>query len=135
MMVSGWLLWQADTVGAIPIADDVLGPEVGVIGFDDAASKLGISAGKLRQLLRDGQLIAIKRDGELVLPADFIGPNGPVKGLAGTLTVLADAGFTTTEMLRWLFDADQTLPGVTPINALRTNHGTEVKRRAQALAF
>ena len=27
------------------------------------------------------------------------------------------------------------LPGTTPINALRTNHGTEVKRRAQAMAF
>jgi hypothetical protein len=134
-MVSGGRLWHADTVGAIPIADDVLGPEVGVIGFDDAAAKLGISTGKLRQLLRDGQLIAVKRDGEILIPADFIGDNGPVKGLAGTLTVLADAGFTPTEMLRWLFAADDSLPGVTPINALRTNHGTEVKRRAQALAF
>ncbi|MGH3433051.1 MAG: Rv2175c family DNA-binding protein [Thermocrispum sp.] len=122
-------------MGAIPIADDVLAPEVGVIGFDDAASKLGISTGKLRQLLRDGQLIAIKRDGELLLPADFLGEGGPVKGLGGTLTVLADAGFGTTEMLSWLFAADESLPGVTPINALRTHHGTEVKRRAQALGF
>lgn len=122
-------------MGAIPIADDVLAPEAGVIGFDDAATKLGISTGKLRQLLRDGQLIAIKRDGELLLPADFLGDDGPVKGLGGTLTVLADSGFSTTEVLEWLFTADETLPGVTPINALRTNHGTEVKRRAQALAF
>lgn len=122
-------------MGAIPIADDVLDAEVGVIGFDDAAAKLGLSVGKLRQLLRDGQLIAIKRDGELVLPADFIGDDGPVKGLAGTLTVLADAGYTPTEVLGWLFTPDESLPGTTPINALRTNHGTEVKRRAQALAF
>ncbi|HEX4701674.1 MAG TPA: Rv2175c family DNA-binding protein, partial [Pseudonocardiaceae bacterium] len=30
--------------------------------------------------------------------------------------------------------ADETLPG-SPIEALRTNRGREVKRRAQALAF
>jgi hypothetical protein len=123
-------------VGAIPFADDVLDAEVGVIGLDDAADKLGITSSKLRQLLRDGQLIAIRRGGELVLPVDFIADDGgPVKGLAGTLTVLADSGYTTTEMLIWLFTSDESLPGVTPINALRTNHGTEVKRRAQALAF
>jgi hypothetical protein len=123
-------------VGAIPFADDVLDAEVGVIGLEDAADKLGITSSKLRQLLRDGQLIAIRRGGELVLPVDFIADDGgPVKGLAGTLTVLADSGYTTTEMLIWLFTADESLPGVTPINALRTSHGTEVKRRAQALAF
>ena len=123
-------------MGAIPFADDVLDAEVGVIGLDDAADKLGITSSKLRQLLRDGQLIAIRRGGELVLPVDFIADDGgPVKGLAGTLTVLADSGYTTTEMLIWLFTSDESLPGVTPINALRTNHGTEVKRRAQALAF
>jgi hypothetical protein len=36
--------------------------------------------------------------------------------------------------LSWLFSADDTLPG-TPVQALRANRGTEVRRRAQALGF
>ena len=57
-----------------------------------------------------------------------------VKGLSGTLTVLFDCGFADEEALRWLFTADATLPG-TPIDALNAHRGTEVNRRAQALAF
>lgn len=102
-------------------------PEVGAV--------MGLSVNKVRQLLRDGQLIAVRRSGELYVPEDFLAGSVPVKGLGGLLTVLADAGFSRTEMLRWLYTEDESLPGTTPINALRTNHGTEVKRRAQAMAF
>ncbi|ASR37536.1 transcriptional regulator [Prauserella marina] len=122
-------------MSAIPIADDVLDAEVAVLQIGQVADVIGQSSNKVRQMLRDGQLIAVRRDGDLVIPADFLGDGGAVKGLAGTITVLSDAGFSRTEMLRWLFAADETLPGVTPINALRTSHGTEVKRRAQAMAF
>ncbi|MFC4004658.1 Rv2175c family DNA-binding protein [Prauserella oleivorans] len=122
-------------MSAIPIADDVLGADVAVLPLSEVARVLGVSLNKVRQMLRDGQLIAVRRDGELVVPADFLGKDRVIKGLPGTITVLSDAGFTPTEMLRWLFSEDDSLPGVTPINALRTSHGTEVKRRAQAMAF
>ncbi len=122
-------------MGAIPVADDVLNAEIAVLGLSEAANRMGVSVSKVRQMLRDGHLIAVRRDGELCIPEEFLGERGPIKGLAGTLTVLADSGFEPTEMLNWLFTSDDSLPGVTPINALRTNHGTEVKRRAQALAF
>ncbi|MBB4685033.1 helix-turn-helix domain-containing protein [Amycolatopsis jiangsuensis] len=122
-------------MSGIPVADDVLDTAVAVLPLPEVAAALGISANKVRQLLRDGHLIAVKRDGELCVPSDFFVADGVVKGLAGTITVLGDSGFTRTEMLRWLFTADDTLPGTTPINALRTSHGTEVKRRAQAMAF
>ena len=122
-------------VSGIPVADDVLDTAVAVLPLTEVASVLGISVNKVRQLLRDGQLIALKRAGELWVPAAFFVKDGVVKGLAGTITVLADSGFSRTEMLRWLFTTDETLPGSTPANALRTSHGTEVKRRAQAMAF
>ncbi|TNC23952.1 Rv2175c family DNA-binding protein [Amycolatopsis alkalitolerans] len=122
-------------MSAIPVADDVLGPDVAVLSLETVSERLGHSANKVRQLLRDGQLLAVRRDGALYVPADFLAGSAPVKGLAGLLTVLHDAGFSRTEMLRWLYTEDESLPGVTPINALRTNHGTEVKRRAQAMAF
>ncbi|MFD9891815.1 Rv2175c family DNA-binding protein [Amycolatopsis sp. NPDC058986] len=122
-------------MSGIPVADDILDTAVSVLPLSEVADVLGISANKVRQLLRDGHLIAVRRGGELCVPGDFFVKDGVVKGLAGTITVLADAGFSRTEMLRWLFTADDTLPGSTPVNALRTSHGTEVKRRAQAMAF
>ena len=66
-------------------------------------------------------------------PPSSTGPTKVVKGLTGTLTLLRDDGFTDEEMLEWLFTPDATLPG-TPAQALSENRGTEVKRRAQALA-
>lgn len=122
-------------MSGIPVADDILEAAVAVKPLPEVAAALGLSANKVRQMLRDGELIAVRRKGELCVPADFFVKDGIVKGLAGTITVLADSGFSRTEMLRWLFAPDDTLPGSTPVNALRTSHGTEVKRRAQAMAF
>ncbi len=101
----------------------------------DIAERLGVEVTRVRQLVKEGQLIAVRR-GEnraLHVPADFIKDDKVVKGLVGTLTLLKDDGFTDEEMLEWLFTPDETLPG-TPAQALRENRGTEVKRRAQALA-
>ncbi len=113
----------------------MLDADVAVLSLAEVASSLGLSVNKVRQMLRDGQLIAVRRDGDLFVPAAFLVKDGVVKGLGGTITVLDDAGFGRTEMLRWLFAEDDSLPGSSPVNALRTSHGTEVKRRAQAMAF
>ena len=120
----------------IPIVPDVLGPRIPVLPLPDVAQRLGQPRTRVRQMLRDGQLLAVRRDGVLVVPADFLADGEPavVKHLPGTLTVLRDAGFSDEETLRWLFTADDTLPG-TPIGALRADRGREVKRRAQALAL
>ncbi|RMI37400.1 Rv2175c family DNA-binding protein [Streptomyces triticirhizae] len=101
----------------------------------DVAEALGLEVTRVRQLVKEGQLIAVRRGEDRVLqvPADFIGDGRIVRGLTGTLTLLRDDGFTDEEMLEWLFTPDDSLPG-TPAQALRENRGTEVKRRAQALA-
>jgi excisionase family DNA binding protein len=122
-------------VSGLPVADDVLDDEVPVLSTQETADALGVSANKVRQMLRDGHLIAVRRKGELFVPSAFLVKDGIAKGLVGTITVLTDAGFSRTEMLRWLFAEDTSLPGGNPINALRTSHHTEVKRRAQAMAF
>jgi hypothetical protein len=101
----------------------------------DIAEQLGVEVTRVRQLVKEGQLIAVRR-GEnraLHVPAAFIDGDKVVKGLSGTLTLLRDDGFTDEEMLEWLFTTDPSLPG-TPAQALGENRGTEVKRRAQALA-
>ena len=101
----------------------------------DIAEQFGVEVTRVRQLVKEGQIIAVRR-GEnraLHVPAAFIVGDKVLKGLTGTLTLLRDDGFTVEEMLEWLFTPDPTLPG-TPAQALGENRGTEVKRRAQALA-
>jgi len=102
----------------------------------DAAQALGIEVNRVRQLLDVGHLVAIRRGERNVIsiPEMFIADGEVVKNLAGTLTVLADSGYSTLEALRWLFTPDDSLPG-SPIMALRENRGTEIRRRAQALAL
>ncbi|GHJ29032.1 MULTISPECIES: Rv2175c family DNA-binding protein [Streptomyces] len=101
----------------------------------DVAERLGVEVTRVRQLVKEGQLIAVRRGENRVLqvPEEFIGDGKIVKGLVGTLTLLKDDGFSDEEMLEWLFTPDPSLPG-TPAQALSENRGTEVKRRAQALA-
>ena len=58
----------------------------------------------------------------------------PLPELRGTLTVLMDSGYDDESALRWLFTPDESLPGA-PVDALLAGRKTEVRRRAQALAF
>lgn len=121
----------------MPTASDVLDPDVEVLPLPEVAQLLGLATSRVQQLLRDGQLLALRRGDELVVPAEFLAPGeeaAVVKGLAGTVTLLRDAGYADEEILRWLFTEDETLPG-SPIEALRSNRGREVKRRAQAMGF
>jgi hypothetical protein len=99
-----------------------------------ATEALGIKHSRIKQLLSERKLLSVRRGGTPMVPAAFIKDGQVIKGLSGTLTLLSDAGYDDAETLRWLFTADDTLPG-TPVQALSENRGTEVRRRAQALAF
>lgn len=107
----------------------------------DVAERLDADVMKVRRLLGDGELAAVRIDGVLKVPALFVvdGPEGqpatPLHDLRGTLTVLADARYTTAEALRWLWTPDETLREGRPIDTLRAGRKTEIRRRAQALAF
>ena len=102
----------------------------------DLAEHLNLPITKVRQLVKDRQVVAVKRGERNILsvPAAFISGDQVLKGLPGTLTLLADNKYTDEEALRWMFTADETLPD-TPVQALSENRGTEVRRRAQALGF
>lgn len=102
----------------------------------EVAERLEAPASRVRRLVAEKQLAALRR-GEnraLMVPADFVRDGRILKGLPGTLTLLADGGYSDEESVRWLYTPDDTLPG-TPVEALAANRGTEVKRRAQALGF
>ncbi len=108
--------------------------EVKALGVAEVAQRLTVPATRVHQMIRDGSLLGVRREGALVVPEDFLDGTGVVKGLPGTITVLRDGGYGDGEIMRWLFAEDESLPG-TPIEALRGNRGREVKRRAQAMAL
>lgn len=139
---------------AQPLPDDLVDSWLTV---PDVADELGIDAGKVRRLLKEGRLAGVRRGDPPVLsipaaflvPVDAANPSADTRpewedeaevrtpratvlaSLQGTLSVLGDAGFSAAEAVVWLFTADESLPG-RPVDALRAGHKTEVRRRAQA---
>ena len=105
------------------------------IDWATAAERLGVTVAKVRTMVKDHQLAdAVPTTGSgPQIPADMIQDGFPVKGLPGLLTVMHDNGYDDRECIAWLY-LDQDLPG-RPIDALRENRGSEVKRRAQAMAI
>lgn len=104
------------------------------INLPDLAEKLELPVTRVHQLIRDRSLLAVRRDGVLRVPVELIATPTVRKHLPGVLTLLHDAGYNDEEALRWLYTADESLPG-TPAQALAGDRATEVKRRAQALGF
>jgi hypothetical protein len=105
------------------------------LDWSEAGRRLGVTEAKVRTMIRDHELAAAVPGagrGPRV-PAGLIQDGLPVKGLAGLLTVLHDGGYDDREIIAWLH-LDLQLPG-RPIDALRENRGSEVKRRAQAMAL
>lgn len=117
----------------------------------DVAQMLGTDPGRVRRILQERRLVAVRRGTPPVLsvPADFLVPghlaNPAAPGvpsqdrpwtvlasLQGTVTVLGDDGFSDEEIVRWLFDVEESL-GVAPVEALRAGRKTEVRRVAQTL--
>ena len=102
----------------------------------DLAEQIDLPLPKVRQLVREGKLVTVPRGTPAIqsVPADIVRDGKLVKGLAGALTVLRDAGYSDIEALRWLLTEDDALPG-RPVDAMAEGRDTAVKRRAQVLAF
>jgi hypothetical protein len=134
-------------VSGIPAGDDVLDPDEPVYDLPKVAELLGLVVTKVHQQLRDGQLIAVRRDGVLVVPQRFFTDDGVVvKPLGGLLAVMRDGGYRDTEILRWLFTPDSSLTvtvdgskeaieNARPVDALHAHQAREIIRRAQAMAY
>lgn len=132
---------------SIPAAQDILDPDETVLELSEVSRLLGVSVTKVHQHLRDGHLMAVRRNGSLVVPKVFFDEKGTVvKPLPGLLVVLKDGGFDVTEAMRWLFTPDPSLTvsrdgsterqeNARPVDALRSHQAREVLRRAQAMAY
>ncbi|WP_434741035.1 Rv2175c family DNA-binding protein [Micromonospora sp. SH-82] len=121
---------------AAPADSDLPGPAdpAAWLTLPDVAERLDLSISKVHQLIRDRELLAFRRDGVRRVPADLVANPTVRKHLPGVIHLLTDAGYDDEAMLRWLYEADDTLSG-TPAAALGGHQAREVKRRAQALGF
>lgn len=118
-------------MSAFPCSDDVLSESIKLMPLPDVAEQLGTTVTRVHQMLRDNQLLAVRRAGIVCVPAGFFSDGAVVKHLPGLITVMRDAKYTDEEILEWMFTEDESLPG-TPVEALHGHLAREVLRRAQA---
>ncbi|QIS02817.1 DNA-binding protein [Nocardia brasiliensis] len=122
-------------MSTFPCSDDVLPESVELVSLPEVADRLGLVVTRVHQMLRDHQLLAIRRDGVAGVPERFFDKEGAVvKPLPGLITVMRDAKYTDEEILQWIFTDDDSLPGK-PIDALHGPLAREVVRRAAADPF
>jgi excisionase family DNA binding protein len=100
----------------------------------EVAETLNIPLGKVRRLIEEHHLVAVKRDGVAKVPAELIVEGETLPSLPGTIVVLLDAGFTLDGAIEWLYKFDDSLPG-TPIEFLLKGHKSAVRRLAMSLAI
>ncbi len=106
-----------------------------MLPLPEVADRLGIVVTRVHQMLRDHQLLAVRRNGVANVPEVFFDDTGAVaKHLPGLITVMKDAKYTDEEILEWIFTDDASLPGK-PIDALHGPLAREVLRRAAADPF
>lgn len=107
--------------------------------MNEAADLLGIYPHRMKQLLRDHLLFAVvNEEGRWMIPAVTIaeGPDGwaPLFNLPGTLTLLADAGYSQEETARWMYTYNEELEQ-TPLEALLEGRHHRVNNIAGTLGF
>ncbi len=108
------------------------------LAVPDVAERLGITTSRVRDLLGERALLAVRRgeNNALYIPEAFLievdDQMGPIGTLRGTLTLLNDAGFNDDAAMEWMLSPNDEL-GDSPIAELRAGHRAHVRRVAQSL--
>lgn len=102
----------------------------------DVALELNVPITRVHSLITERALAAVRVGARNIrsVPAAFLQDGMVVDSLKGTIVVLSDAGYSDEDLIVWLFTADESLRG-RPIDALREGRKTEIRRRAQTLAW
>lgn len=119
-----------------PVPSHVLPPGTVLLTVPEYAERLGVAVTKVFDMLGEHKLIAVVGEDKIKqIPAAFLSDKGTTnKFVPGVIALLADGGYSDEEILTFLFNEDDTLPG-RPIDALHGHLAREVMRRAQALGF
>ncbi|MFV0285974.1 MAG: Rv2175c family DNA-binding protein [Demequina sp.] len=112
--------------------------DVSWLSVPEFAEAWGVSASDVRDALRTGELVAVRRgeNDAWHLPSGFLeehdGATRVLPTLVGTLTLLRDNGFKDGEIVEWLLTFHEEL-GESPLDALRSGKRAPVRRVAQTL--
>jgi excisionase family DNA binding protein len=104
------------------------------LSVPEAADLLNVQPGRVRRLIEEHHLFAIRREGVQKIPAHLIVDGETLPGVQGSIIVLLDSGFDLDSAVKWLYTPDSALES-TPINSLIKGRKTEVRRLAQMLAL
>ncbi|WP_427869097.1 Rv2175c family DNA-binding protein [Leucobacter luti] len=111
-----------------------IAPDTPFLTIPELVDLFDVSPGKVHRLIEDQYLAALRIDGVVKVPAEFVVEDHPLPPLRGTLLVLRDAGFSNDEAVAWLLAANEEL-GERPVDSLRAGRKSAVRRATQALAF
>lgn len=126
--------------GAPPVAvrlgivPENLPPDIEYVTIPDLVERWQMTPSKVRRLIEDHVLAAVRIDGVLRIPAEFVQGEEPLGPLRGTLLALHDAGFSDEEAVAWLLTENSEL-GERPVAALIDGRKSAVRRATQSLAF
>lgn len=134
VVACGRLLDVVDDSSAIPealVSDDAW------LAVPEVIELTGRSLATVKMWLQEREIVGMRRgnNNALRVPALFVTPAGPLKFLQGTISTLADSGYSDQEIIEWLYHSDSTLLGGSAIASLCEGNKTEVRRRAQEAAF
>lgn len=104
------------------------------LAIPDLVEIFGVTPGRVRRMIEERYLLAVRVDGVLSVPEEFVLDGEPVAGVRGTALVLLDAGFSETEAVEWMLAENEEL-GARPIDELRLGRKAGVRRATQGLAF
>ncbi|WKD58981.1 Rv2175c family DNA-binding protein [Corynebacterium caspium] len=100
-----------------------------------AAERLEVPITRLMDMLNAGTIIAVDTPEGRRIPELFFGRRRTfAKRVLGVISLLHDGGYSDSEIIKFLFTPDDSLPG-RPIDALHGHLAREVLRRAQAMMF
>lgn len=99
----------------------------------EVADIIGEPLGRVRRLIDESHLPAVRIDGVVRVPEGALRDGEPLASVRGTLIVLNDVGFGNDEAVQWLLTPEDTI-GLSPLEALRAGRKSEVRRVAQTLA-
>ena len=95
---------------------------------------LDATPGRIHRFIEEHFLAAVRIDGVVRVPREFIQGNQPLPPLRGTLLALHDAGYSTEESVAWLLAHNDEI-GERPIDSLNAGRKSAVRRATQSLAF
>lgn len=98
----------------------------------EVAEALRVPKGKVNRLLEEYSLVAVKKEGQLMIPAELIVGGEPLPPLRGTIILLLDSGYSIEESVQWLYTHSDVL-GQTPLQSLLEGKKAPVRRLAQMI--